>query len=214
MKEGVAGAPVEIGEFSHELLAKILDFMYSGKIEIGGEEVMAILQFGDMYDVTPLRVVCGESLYRNMRPTVAMETWNLARQFSADELAEKCKSYCLDKFAQITVTQGFLEADAETVAELLKQADLNVPDENAVFNALYDWLMYEKESRAEYMDRLFSDCIHAHTLDPQACRANEMPIGGIFSRVKDALWTFIGGFIGSLFNALLIHQQILKSRRN
>lgn len=61
-----------------------------------------------------------------------------------------------DNFVQVMHNQEFLILPAEEVCRLLASDDLNVPDEETIFQALVMWAKHDLSNRKKYLAKLLS----------------------------------------------------------
>lgn len=63
-------------------------------------------------------------------------------------------TYTTVHFMEVMKNQEFLLLSADDVAKLLESDDLNIPDEEIVFQALMSWLQYDLDNRRKDVGRL------------------------------------------------------------
>ena len=57
---------VNISDVTFTTLQKVVRFLYTGEINVSGEDLVEILQFSDMYQIDPLRKICGDVMLQNI----------------------------------------------------------------------------------------------------------------------------------------------------
>ena len=90
---------MEVTEFSFEVLSTAVEFMYG--IEIpetfnNSDELSSLLHLSDFYLMDDLKAAVGSTIGRNLKKENILENIQLAEQFRATFLSDKCASFLLD----------------------------------------------------------------------------------------------------------------------
>ena len=181
---------IELETISFDLLNKAVRFLYGNELIIAAQEVMTLLQFADMYDVTPLREVCGKMLMKHINPSVAMTVWMYAKRYNAPEFYSNCQKYCARNFSigatpELFRTQGYLDADRSFIADLMSDHALNVPTEDDVFEAIIDWVMFNQKERAGQLSELLQKCLRTESISSETMHTKLEQVG--CSQMSDAM---------------------------
>ena len=162
---------IEIKEVRCDVLTKAIHFIYGKGLALTSKCVMDLLAFSDMYDIAVLREVCSDMLVKNITPAIVVTLWQWGKKYNARKIIEACSDYCAAEFGferhHIIKTSGFLEAEKDIIVELLSSRFLYVEDEEEVFNALLDWVLYDADARADDLDELLSKCVNVQHLTSQ-----------------------------------------------
>ena len=90
---------MEVTEFSFEVLSTAVEFMYG--IEIpetfnNSQDLRSLLHLSDFYLMDDLKAAVGSIIGRNLKKENILENIQLAEQFRAALLSDKCASFLLD----------------------------------------------------------------------------------------------------------------------
>ena len=188
---------VNVKDIAPELLTKALAYLYGNDIHLTAADVMPLLQFGDMYDITPLREVSGKMLLKHINPSVAMTVWMYAKRYHAPEFYSNCQKYCAKNFSssnnytpQIVTSAGYYHADKDVIIDLLADHALNVPCEESVFDAIIDWVMFDQQQRATHLHELLSKVLRTERLSSHAVHSKLEQVGcsALGDRMKVSLF--------------------------
>ena len=172
-KEAQPNSTVEMTGISAHLLRKIVQYMYSGKIQICGEYVLELIEFSDMREISSLRSSCEDYLMEYVTARTAMPMWKYAKRLNLVSLADKCKRYCLKNFKldylhATAESIGFYGWSEELLVELLSDVDLKVHSEDTVFEALLDWFHFGNNGSMSRLREIAQRCIRMERLTPSS----------------------------------------------
>ena len=80
--------------------------------------------------------------------------YQFAKLFRLTKLSEKSFGYIQRCFEMVVETQNFLELDFTFVAKILSSSGLHITSEVQVFDAVDDWINYNKQERSKFAENL------------------------------------------------------------
>ena len=90
-KEGV----VRLETLTEFLMEEILGFIYTGDVQILGEQnASELIEAGDYLFLPNLKTVAGRLIERSMTTLNCISTYNFAETYQCDELAARAAFYC------------------------------------------------------------------------------------------------------------------------
>ena len=120
---------------------KVLQFMYTGEVELTNQNVRNILRAADVIELNELTQFCGDYLLDSVSTTNCIGHWRLAEQMNLAALAAACKRLCLKEFEKIGSSTDELSSLSEKMmVELLEDEELVVESEVDVCETLMKWL--------------------------------------------------------------------------
>jgi len=120
---------------------KVLQFMYTGEVELTNQNVRNILRAADVIELNELTQFCGDYLLDSVSTTNCIGHWRLAEQMNLAALASSCKRLCLKEFEKIGSSTDELSSLSEKMmVELLEDNELVVESEVDVCETLMKWL--------------------------------------------------------------------------
>ncbi|KAG0729330.1 Gigaxonin [Chionoecetes opilio] len=120
----------------------ILDFIYTGKVNINNDNIEEILKTSDLLLMTDLKELCMQFLLGRIDVDNCLGVLQFAQQFSCPRLVQRVKEFVCDHFKhrQIVRTDEYRALSEERVKELLCQDGLSVKSEVDILTALVVWL--------------------------------------------------------------------------
>ena len=136
----------------------LLNYCYTGTIEIDTENVGQILAGSSLLNIDQLRKACAKFLREQMDHSNCIGIQNLANVYSLGNLQSIAEDYINQNFLEVRNTDEFLQLDFEILLKLLKSDSIKVRSEEDVFCALERWLYYNYENRKSFSSELLN-CI-------------------------------------------------------
>ena len=99
---------IQFSDISFAHLRKAVRFLYGYELEITSRDVIHLLQFADMYDIGPLRELCGKMLMKHINTAVAMEVWMLAHRYNSPTFYTEASNYCANVFINARRTREYI----------------------------------------------------------------------------------------------------------
>ncbi|XP_018576262.1 kelch-like ECH-associated protein 1 isoform X2 [Anoplophora glabripennis] len=145
---------VKMQGVSATVMARLIHFMYTGKIRVTENTVCQLLPAATMLQVPNVIQACCDFLERQLDPSNAIGIANFAEQHGCIELCKKANQYIERNFCQICQEEEFLQLSSMQLVNLIKKDELNVQDEKQVYNAVLKWVRYDEDNRHRKMENI------------------------------------------------------------
>ncbi|KTF89115.1 hypothetical protein cypCar_00040494 [Cyprinus carpio] len=180
-------------------MSLIIQYAYTGSVFITEENVLELLVAADQFLISGLVDACCQFLESRLCPENCIGICMFTEDFhSCSKLRHKAKLYVLQHFEEVLqVSEEFLELSLEQLEEIIDKDELNVKQEEVVFEAVLHWIDYAPESRRKHIAMLLPKS-NALVKENEAC----MPL--IINAMK-ALFEFDMDLHGPI-SLELIHQ--------
>ena len=147
---------VEIKGVGPEVMAALVNFTYTGEIDINVNNVEDILAATSLLQLTEIQELCCDFLKDQLDATNCLGIRCFAEANGCPQL-----SSAIDKFARknfINVVQGseFCTHSWEKIVLLISSDELNVKKEEEVYEAVMQWVEYDLDERIEHLPKLLS----------------------------------------------------------
>ena len=106
-----------------------MKFIYSGEDIINTENADAILKAAVMLQIKCLQQRCEEFMTENVDAENCLAVWKLASAHGCVYLAQKAWMCVLHCFEFVCESEDFLRLDCDDVLSIIKDNDLNTPNE-------------------------------------------------------------------------------------
>ncbi|KAL5262132.1 hypothetical protein ACHWQZ_G007733 [Mnemiopsis leidyi] len=173
LKEGQTDV-VELKDMTEDSVTKVINFMYTGRIQIVTDGVEDLLKVADMFDIQEVREACTDTLIRNLCPENCINMANLASAHNLQALSKAALRYAHENVETVLQSQEFLKSPINQVKALLSSDDLNVKSELTVFDGVLGWIKHDKASRQQYIEELFG-----------LIRLSIIPVADLIERVSN-----------------------------
>ncbi|KAJ8021102.1 Kelch-like protein 20 [Holothuria leucospilota] len=138
---------VEIQGIDPIAMEIILSFMYTGTIEITVENVQIVLCGASMLNMASLRNVCCTFLQAQLDASNCLGIHSFADMYSCEDLKNVAQRFIYQHFPEVIQTEEFFLTPEQDVVKLLKSDQLQVDNEEEVYEAAMSWLEYDMENR-------------------------------------------------------------------
>ncbi|KAH3792837.1 hypothetical protein DPMN_146336 [Dreissena polymorpha] len=146
---------VRLQDIEYNTFVDILDFVYSGKLNICEENAEELLRAATLFQIAPLHQKCQDFLLDHVTIENCIGAWRLAKSHECTELAKKSWYMILECFAEVCLTDDFKYLDADEMFHIINDDDLHVLNEEIVCDAVFRWYRYDSENRMDHASRLF-----------------------------------------------------------
>ena len=149
---------VEIGGIDAKTMELLLEFAYTGAIEVNIENVQQLLAGASMLNITPLRNACSNFLRGQLDSGNCLGIRGFADLYSCRELESAAQSFIHQNFLEVMKNEEFLQQPSRNLVALLKNDKVQVRSEEDVYLAFDSWLYYDYDERKEFVLDIL-DCI-------------------------------------------------------
>ncbi|XP_077290546.1 kelch-like protein 5 isoform X2 [Arctopsyche grandis] len=136
-------------------LEAIIDFCYSGKIELNDHNVGSIQTAATTFQMKPLITTCNEFLQRRLSSNKCSITKTITEINSFITAENEFVQNTIANFMDVYKTPRFLQSSLERIIRIIQSDDLNVPKEDYVFEAVRQWLLHDLHNQ-QHMEKLFT----------------------------------------------------------
>nr|VZI38081.1 unnamed protein product [Spirometra erinaceieuropaei] len=122
------------------LANSLLQYVYTGQLEVTQTNAMAIVMFAKMMRLSDLENWGVRFMANRVNLENLASTWDFARSSNMGLLMEACINLMQAQFTNFVSTHLFIRLPADTVLTLLRNDNLSVDSEEAVFEAISSWV--------------------------------------------------------------------------
>ena len=137
-----------------EELGSILEFMYTGQIQINSDNVFQLLEASNFLLVVKVREACCQFLESMLDVENCLAILSIADMFSCDPLGFAARKFIHCQFVAVSKTESFMKLHEEVFKELISSDDIQIEEEEQVLGILIDWIKFDLEERQFSLNRL------------------------------------------------------------
>ncbi|XP_046356512.2 kelch-like protein 12 [Haliotis rufescens] len=147
---------IELHEISSDVMRELLDFVYTETVDVSVENVQELLPAACLLQLNGVKEACCSFLENQLDSSNCLGIKIFAEQHSCKALWEAAESYSLHHFEEVVGQEEFKTLPLAEMERLIKSDELQVNSEEPVFQAVIDWVKYDRESRCECLPQLLN----------------------------------------------------------
>ncbi|XP_022808533.1 kelch-like protein 2 [Stylophora pistillata] len=153
MKENREGI-VRFEEISGSVMEDILEFIYTGAVEVTEENAQDLVAATNYLIISNLKTISGRYLQQQMCKFNCISTFYFAEKYDCEELISKSKNFIHAHFASVADEDEFLSLEAKEVERWISSDEIVVETEANVFQIAQKWVEHNKSERKAAFEEL------------------------------------------------------------
>ncbi|XP_029462454.1 kelch-like protein 4 isoform X2 [Rhinatrema bivittatum] len=149
-----------------DALKALVHYAYTGMLELKEDTIESLLAAACLLQLSQVIEVCCNFLMKQLHPSNCLGIRSFGDAQGCMDLLRVAHSYTMEHFVEVIRNQEFLLLPANEIAKLLSSDDINVPDEETIFQALMMWVKHDLQTRQCDLGMLLS-YIRLPLLPPQ-----------------------------------------------
>ena len=154
MKEKEEGV-IRFEEISKSILSDVLEFIYTGSVEVNEKNAGDLLIAADYLLLESLKIISGRFLQKQMTTFNCISTFHFAEKSRCEELVLRSTKFIQDNFTSVAKSDEFLNLEAEEVEKWISSENILVAAEEDVFRIIVNWVEQNKGERKDKFEQLF-----------------------------------------------------------
>ncbi|KAM9494994.1 kelch-like protein 10 [Clarias gariepinus] len=142
---------------SSEIMELIMEYVYVQRVNIKEENVHDLLIAADYLAINGLVNECSMFLKAQLCQENCIGIWRFARFYFCIELEQQAFQFILHHFEKVLrASEEFLNLSVEELCEIIEKNELNVKQENLVFDAIILWIEHAPLERKSHIELLLT----------------------------------------------------------
>ncbi|ELT99693.1 hypothetical protein CAPTEDRAFT_145048, partial [Capitella teleta] len=138
-----------------EIIRKLVDYFYSGEIDINSDNVDDIVTGSEFFCLTDLKIHCGAFMTSQVDSSNCLAFYRCARQYSLGKLVPHCFEHMLSHFEnEFCSSESFVDLTEKELIEVLCDDRLRAENEDIVFHSVVRWVEADLEQRNTAFTRI------------------------------------------------------------
>ncbi|XP_078486236.1 kelch-like protein 12 [Ciona intestinalis] len=184
---------VEVHGVDAESVEKLVDFMYTGKININTNNVCDLLAVSDFLQMPSVRKLCIEYLLTTVSLQNCFTIQALADRYTIPKLTEKFNNFVVENYQEVVSGDQFKKLSKNYVIKLLQSTHDKVSSD-LVYTAVMNWVKFDLSSNESYLSEVIK-FVDFYNLSPKMLE-DVVSVEPLIRKVGDVV---------SLFGALVKH---------
>ncbi|XP_007664546.1 actin-binding protein IPP isoform X2 [Ornithorhynchus anatinus] len=144
----------------------LLDFIYTGVVDIGVNNVQELIVAADMLQLSEVVDLCCEFLKGQVDPSNCIGIFQFCEQIACHDLLEFTENYIHVHFLEVHRGEEFLGLTKDQLIKILRSEELSIEDEYQVFLAAMQWILKDLGQRRKHVVEVL-DPVRFPLLPPQ-----------------------------------------------
>ena len=154
MKEKEEGV-IRLEDTSKVLMEQVLEFFYTGHVDISDNNAFELMAVADYFLVTSLKLLSSKFIQDTLCVSNCIMAYYSSVKYHCSKLQEAARSFIHANFMAVTKTDHFLNLSVEQVEEWISSDDIVVKGEEDVFMAILIWTENNYSERKQSFFDLF-----------------------------------------------------------
>lgn len=138
------------------VMEPLLDFVYTGSVDITVENVQALLSGATLLNLHLLGQACCSFLQTQLEATNCLGIRAFADLYSCSELEHAAYRFICQHFLDVIKCEEFLQLTKQGLINLIEQDEIQVRSEDQVFESVEAWIVYDFTHRKDFSAELLS----------------------------------------------------------
>ncbi|XP_074487542.1 kelch-like protein 10 [Sebastes fasciatus] len=148
----------DIPNVSVDMMKLIIDFAYTDSVPVTQDNVQELFVAADQFNIMGIVQVCCSFLEEQLTPQNCIGIWWFTGVYYTPEMNHKAFLFMLNHFEEVAATsEDFLLLSAQDLVKIIDKDQLNVKQEETVFEAILRWIAHASEERRDYIPLLLTN---------------------------------------------------------
>lgn len=147
---------VSMKNIDPDALQLLIEYCYTGVIELNEDNVETLLSTASLLQLQAVVGVCCQFLLDHLHPSNCIGISLFAESQGCWKLHQASYNYIMEHFMDVIQNLEFRLLPAPDVIRLLSCEELNVPNEEAIYYCLLDWLKHDLPNRQDHLSDLLA----------------------------------------------------------
>ena len=154
---------VELKVVKSTIMEEVLEFIYTGQASISYSSAHELLVASDYLIIPSLKSQTSQFLEKSMNVSNCFTLESFACQFNCDSLRQTAIKFMNENFVAVVKSEDFLILEFNKVKELICRDELNISEEEEVYEAVLTWVKHDLSSRECFLADLLK-CLRVFSL--------------------------------------------------
>lgn len=144
-------AKIVINEISSSTMCSIIDYAYTGRIEISVDNAQELLAAGSLFHYPAIVEACCDFLSGQLHPSNCLGIESFAQIHSCSKLEMEAHQFALENFSAVVEYDEFVDLPLERLVTYLASDLIDIRTEETAYDAALRWVHHDLGSRKEHI---------------------------------------------------------------
>ena len=141
---------VEIQEFDGQTIKSVIEYFYTGKIDINTNNVMTLLGTADFLQVDEVKKMCFDYLETSLTVDNCIDTVQAFISYNNPSSHRRIYQFISKNFDETAKTKNFKDLSKQDLMQLMENLDRNKVQESSLYNATINWVKHQQNRSVEF----------------------------------------------------------------
>ncbi|XP_033104586.1 kelch-like protein 17 [Anneissia japonica] len=145
---------VTLHDIDAEAVAKLIQFAYTSEIIISDKNVQSLLPAANLLQLHSVRDACSKYLLSQLEPSNCLGIRRFADAHACQDLFRYSQEFVLRNFNEVVNSEEYIQLSLTEVEELMSNEEVNIANEEDIFNAVMLWIRHDLQERKQCIGKL------------------------------------------------------------
>ncbi|KAJ8309135.1 hypothetical protein KUTeg_014009 [Tegillarca granosa] len=145
---------IDLYEVDIDSVEQLVNYAYTGSLEISRDNVQSLLAASSLFQIIPVQRACAKFLETQLDNTNSVGIYCFAQAHCCQTLKSKAREHIEKNFTEVCEYDEFLTLSFDKISEIIVSDELNVEQEETVFEAIIRWVQDDENDRQKYLGDL------------------------------------------------------------
>lgn len=145
---------VDIRDMNADILSALVDFAYTGEIELTINNVQEVLSAASLLQIIQVQELCCSFLMKQLDVTNCLGIKNFVEANGCTQVCADIDHFAAKHFQQVSSGSEFLSSSWENVCTLISSPELKVDKEEEVYTVVMEWIKQDPSERSQHLPKL------------------------------------------------------------
>ncbi|XP_002734502.1 actin-binding protein IPP-like [Saccoglossus kowalevskii] len=157
---------VDIHEIHSSIFKVLLDFIYTGEVEVTSENVQELLSAADMLELPEVVQACSSFLQSQLHSSNCIGISRFAEIHFCTDLKRAAEAFMSLHFLEVCQEEEYFDIKMDDLVTLLRSENLRIENEYQVFLAALGWILHDVGKRRKYLVQIL-DAVRFALISPR-----------------------------------------------
>ncbi|XP_071455545.1 actin-binding protein IPP-like [Hetaerina americana] len=142
---------VKMLSLSPQTMSSMLQFIYTGELQVGLDEVQELMVVADMLQMGDVIDGCTQLMHDEIDPANALGIFRFAEAHNCTAMSKMSECFVKQNFVEVVKGEEFLDLPLNILTFFLSSEGLEVDSEMQVFESAVRWLFHDPPNRREHV---------------------------------------------------------------